>query len=419
MRAVWYDRQGPASEVLQVGEVPDPEPGPGEVRVRVSRSGVNPGDTKKRRGWLGSSMAFPRVIPHSDGAGVIDSAGPGVDPKRVGQRVWIYGAQSYRPFGTAAQFTVVPDSQAIELPGSVSDDLGACLGIPGITAHRAVFGDGPVSDKTILVQGVLGAVGALAAQLARWTGATVIGTVRSRNDLAGYGGGAGQVVALDEPDPAAAIRSHAPAGVDRIIEVAFSDNVDLDAAVAKNETVIAAYATRKERPEIPFRMVMLFNNITIRLLGSDDFSAAARQQAARDLTAAAQDGALSVPIDSPIPLDRTAQAPSPSIMASASSSSRPPARRARSNSARRLPRPLRARPRASTWSSRISRRRAASSPPMVPRSARCSTPGRQAFSSSRTARAAASAGTGSSSVLAGGLGDAEMAQDLGQGPYRR
>ena len=222
MRAVWYDRQGRASEVLQVGEVPDPEPGPGEVRVRVSRSGVNPGDTKKRRGWLGSSMAFPRVIPHSDGAGVIDSAGPGVDPKRVGQRVWLYGAQSYRPFGTAAQFTVVPDSQAIELPGSVSDDLGACLGIPGITAHRAVFGDGPVSDKTILVQGVLGAVGALAAQLARWTGATVIGTVRSRNDLAGYGGGAGQVVALDEPDPAAAIRSHAPAGVDRIIEVAFS-----------------------------------------------------------------------------------------------------------------------------------------------------------------------------------------------------
>ncbi len=305
MRAVWYERQGPASEVLQVGELPAPEAGPGEVRVRISRSGINPGDTKKRRGWLGSEMPFPRVIPHSDGAGVIESVGRGVDPDRVSQRVWVFGAQSYRPFGTAAQLTVVPAQQAIELPDNVCDDVGACLGIPGITAHRAVFADGPVDGLTVLVHGVLGGVGALAAQLARWGGATVIGTVRQRDDLERVTTSA--VVALDEPDPAGAIRAHAPGGVDRIIEVAFSDNVDLDAAVAKNQTIIAAYASRQDRPGFPF-WPMLFANMIVRLLGSDDFPAAAKQQAAADLTAAARDGALSIPVDAPLPLEQAAQA---------------------------------------------------------------------------------------------------------------
>src|SRR4051794_29499506 len=178
MRAVWYDRQGPAREVLEVGEVAAPEPGPGEVRVRLTWSGVNPGDTKKRRGWLGSAMPFPRVIPHSDAAGVIESVGEGVDPRRVGERVWVFGAQSYRPFGTAAQLTVVPSPQAVTLPEGVSEAMGACLGIPGITAHRAVFADGPVAGLAVLVHGVLGGVGSLAAQLAHWGGATVIGTVR-------------------------------------------------------------------------------------------------------------------------------------------------------------------------------------------------------------------------------------------------
>jgi len=307
VRAVWYERQGPAGEVLRVGELPAPEPGPGEVRVRVTYSGVNPGDTKKRRGWLGSAMPFPRVIPHSDGAGVIESAGEGVDPARAGQRVWVFGAQSYRPFGTAAHLTVVPSPQAIGLPDSVSDEVGACLGIPGITAHRAVFADGPVAGLTILVQGVLGGVGAMAAQLAHWGGAIVIGTVRQRGDLAQVNASAvAHAVALDEPDPAGAIRAHAPGGVDRIIEVAFSGNIDLDAAVAKNQTVVAAYATRQDRPGFPF-WPMLFNNVTIRLLGSDDFPAAARQQAAADLTAAARGGALSIPIDV-LPLEQVAEA---------------------------------------------------------------------------------------------------------------
>ena len=308
MRAVWYERQGVAAEVLQIGDVPDPEPGPGEVRVRVRYSGVNPGDTKKRRGWLGSAMPYPRVIPHSDGAGVVDSVGEGVDPSRVGRRVWIYGAQSYRPFGTAAELTVIPAQQAVDLPDEVPDEVGACLGIPGITAHRAVFADGPVSGAVVLVHGMLGGVGSLAAQLSHWAGATVIGTVRRRRDLELIATSAvTNLVALDQPDPAAAVRTFAPGGVDRIIEVSFSDNVDFDAAVARNNTVIAAYATRRDRSDFPF-WPMLFDNMTIRLIGSDDFPAAAKQQAAKDLTAAAHQGALSISIGTPLPLEGTAEA---------------------------------------------------------------------------------------------------------------
>lgn len=308
VRAVWYEKQGPAAEVLQVGDVPAPEPGPGDVRVRVRFSGVNPGDTKKRRGWLGSQMPYPRVIPHSDGAGTVDAVGPGVDPSRIGRRVWLYGAQSYRPFGTAAEFTVVPSDLAVDLPDEVSDEIGACLGIPGVTAHRAVFADGPVSGQTVLVHGVLGGVGALAAQLALWGGAAVVGTVRRSADLDGLDTTlVSETVALDQPDPAAAIAEHAPKGVDRIIEVAFSDNVDLDAAVTKNETIIAAYATREDRPDFPF-WPMLFDNVTIRLLGSDDFPAAAKRQAATDLTTAATQGRLSIPLREPFDLADAAQA---------------------------------------------------------------------------------------------------------------
>src|SRR6516162_4616818 len=206
MIAAWYDRQGPPAQVLQLGELPAAEPGPGEVRVRLTLSGANPGDVKKRQSWLGSPMAFPRIVPHSDGAGVIEAVGPGADPARAGRRVWVYGAQSYRPFGTAAQTTVVPEALAVDLPDAVSDEMGACLGIPGITAHRAVFADGPVSGQTVLVHGVRGAVSSLAAQLARWAGATVIGTMRTDAE-AGQAGArpADHVVSL-QSDPASAIR---------------------------------------------------------------------------------------------------------------------------------------------------------------------------------------------------------------------
>jgi NADPH2:quinone reductase len=308
MAAAWYDRQGPAAEVLQVGELPAPRPSDGEVRVAVSLSGVNPGDTKKREGWRGSPMPYPRVIPHSDAAGIIDAVGTGVDGARIGERVWVFGAQSYRPFGTAAQLTVVPGAQAIALPDLVSDETGAALGIPGITAHRAVFSDGPVTGKVVLVQGVLGAVGSLAAHLAAWGGAAVIGTVRRAADLARVDRSVVRhAVALDQRDPAAAIREYAPSGVDRIVEVALSDNGGLDASVVANDAVIAAYFSRSDRIDLPFSP-LLFANVTLRLLGSDDFSSQAKQKAARDLTAAAAAGALPVRVGAVFPLMEIAAA---------------------------------------------------------------------------------------------------------------
>jgi NADPH2:quinone reductase len=253
-------------------------------------------------------MSYPRVIPHSDATGIIDAVGTGVDDARIGQRVWVFGAQSYRPFGTAAQLTVVPHAQAVALPDLVSDETGAALGIPGITAHRAVFSDGPVTGKTLLVQGVLGAVGSLAAQLATWGGATVIGTVRNAPDLARVDRSVvAHAVALDQRDPAAVIREHAPAGVDRIVEVALSDNGELDTAIVANDAVIATYFSRSERIDLPFSP-LLFANVTLRLLGSDDFSFQAKLQAAHDLTAVAVAGALSVRVGAVFPLTEIAAA---------------------------------------------------------------------------------------------------------------
>ena len=295
MRAAFYERQGPAS-VLKIGDLPLPEPGPGEVRVRITFSGVNPGDIKKRQDWLGHGMSAPRIVPHSDGAGVVDSVGSGVDPRRLGQRVWVYGAQSGRPLGTAAEATVVPSAQAVDLPDGVTDEVGAMLGIPGITAWRAVFADGAVVARTVLVHGVLGAVGSLAAQLARWAGARVVGTVRRAAQRARVPGHvASSVVALDGPDPVAQVRAVAPEGIDRIVEVALSENVEFDAAVVAQGAVIAVYGSPKPRPELPL-WPLLFSNVTLRLLGSDDFPAAAKAEAARGLTWAVADGKLRIDV---------------------------------------------------------------------------------------------------------------------------
>ena len=158
MRAAYYETQGPAREVLKVGTMADPTPGPDELRIRVAASGINPGDIKKRQDAFGYGMPYPRVIPHSDGAGVVDFVGKNVPTDWIGRRVWCYGAQSYRPFGTAAEYTVVPVGKSCRCR-SVSFAQGACLGIPAITAHRCVHVAGPVGRRTVLVQGGAGAVG--------------------------------------------------------------------------------------------------------------------------------------------------------------------------------------------------------------------------------------------------------------------
>ena len=289
MRAAWYEAQGAARDVLVVGEMPDPEPGPSEVRIRVAASGVNPGDVKKRQAAFGLGMPYPRVIPHSDGSGTIDRVGDGVPASRLGERVWCYGAQSYRPFGTAADYVVVPAAQAVPLPDGVAYEQGACLGIPGITAHRCVHVTGPVVGRVVLVQGGAGAVGLCAVQLARRAGARVIATVRSAEDEAvASRAGAHDIVRTDGVPVEEVIdrlRTLAPGGVDHIIEVAFDANIEADAAVLAQDGSVAAYASGDHNPPVPF-WPLVFKNIRVVFLGSDDFPPGAKLAAARDLNAA-------------------------------------------------------------------------------------------------------------------------------------
>jgi len=301
MRAAWYERQGPAREVLTVGEMPDPLPGPGEVRIRVAASGINPGDIKKRQDSFGIGMTYPRDIPHSDAAGRVDKVGDGVPSEWLGRSVWCYGAQSYRPFGTAADFTVVPVERAVPLPGNVTPDQGACLGIPGITAHRAVYVAGPVSGRTVLVQGAAGSVGLCAVQLARRGGAHVIGTVRSSlEEETARNAGAHEVLRNDQ-EFRERVAAAAPDGVDHIVEVAFGANIEADVDLLKMGGSIATYATDNATPKLPF-WKMVFKNIRVFFLGSDDFPVDAKIAAARDLNAALEAGWPGFKIGERLPL---------------------------------------------------------------------------------------------------------------------
>ena len=307
MRAAWYEKQGPAREVLTVGEIPDPHPAAGEVRIRVAASGINPGEIKKRQNAFGYGMAYPRVIPHSDGAGQVDEVGDGVSSEWLGQSVWCYGAQSYRPFGTAAEFTVVPVDQVARLPQGVSMDQGACLGIPGITAHRAVHVAGLLSGRTVLVQGATGAVGLCAVQLARRAGAHAIGSVRSPSEEAtATKAGAHEVVRNDEM-LTANVRALAPKGVDHVIEAAFGANIEADVELLSTGGSIATYATDSETPKIPF-WPMVFKNVRLFFLGSDDFPKDAKMLAAKDLNSAFEAGWSGFEIAERIPLSEIARA---------------------------------------------------------------------------------------------------------------
>jgi NADPH2:quinone reductase len=307
MRAAWYEKQGPASDVLMVGEMADPLPGPGEVRIRVAASGINPGDTKKRGDTFGLGMPYPRVIPHSDGAGTVDKVGEGVSADWIGKQVWCFGAQSYRPFGTAAEFTVIPVAQVAPLPKNVTMEQGACLGIPGITAHRAVHVGGPVSGRTVLVQGAAGSVGLCAVQLARFAGAHVIGSIRSAvEEETARNAGAHQVI-LNDDKFAESVKAIAPEGVDHIVEVAFAANAERDVEVLKIGGSIATYATNNAAAPLPF-WNLVFKNIRIFFLGSDDFPVEAKMEAARDLNAALEAGWAGFAIGERLPLAEIAHA---------------------------------------------------------------------------------------------------------------
>jgi NADPH2:quinone reductase len=307
MRAAWYERQGPAREVLAVGEMPDPIPGEGEVRIRISSSGINPGDIKKRQDTFGYGMTYPRVIPHSDGAGTLDHVGSGVSAEWIGRRVWCYGAQSYRPFGTAAEFTVVPVDHVEALPENVSMDQGSCVGIPGITAHRAVHVAGDLSGRTALIQGAAGSGGLCAVQLARRAGARVIGTVRSPSDEKTARAAGAHEVVLSDRELNAKVKSIAPEGIDHIVEVAFAANVETDIDLLKMGGSIATYATDSATPKIPF-WLMVFKNIRVFFLGSDDFPTEAKVAAAKDLSAALEAGWSGFEIAERVPLSEIARA---------------------------------------------------------------------------------------------------------------
>ena len=295
MKASWYEQQGAANDVLVTGKMDDPVAGLGEVRIRVMASGINPGDVKKRNNSFGVGMPYPRVIPHSDGAGVIDQVGSDVDDRWLGRRVWCYGAQSYRPFGTAAEYTVVPIAQAVPLPDSISFSVGATLGIPAMTAYQTIQVAGALAGKRVLVQGGAGAVGSWAVQLAHQQKARVIAVVRSDADREiAYQAGADEVLLTGE-GLAAQIKHLAPEGVQHIAEVAFAANIELDAQVLAQGGSIASYATDSPNPAIPF-WPLAFANARLFFIGSDDVPASAKSNAAQAINDCLVSGWEGLPI---------------------------------------------------------------------------------------------------------------------------
>jgi NADPH2:quinone reductase len=308
MRAAWYERQGPASEVLQVGQRERPSPGPGEVLVRIYASGVNPSDTYGRSGRQ-APMAFAFVIPHQDGAGVVEAVGEGVAADRVGERVWVYEATWNRQWGTAAEYTVVPAQRAARLPDSVQFSAGACLGIPAMTAHRAVFADGPVQGQTVLVTGGAGAVGSTAVQLAVWGGATVVATVSSDEKAAvARTAGAAHTINYRQQDVNEEIRRLTGGGVQRIVDVDFGGNLEVTLQVINPNGVVASYASRgNDAPPVAFRQLMV-KNVTLHAILVYTMSEGAKSAAMEDINHALEQHALEPVITSQLPLEAIARA---------------------------------------------------------------------------------------------------------------
>lgn len=266
MRAAWYARFGSAQEVLEQGDMPTPDPAPGEVLVRLHATGINPSDVKLRAGARpGAVMAYPRVIPHSDGAGVVEAVGQGVDSARIGQRVWIWNGQWQRAEGTAAEYIALPAHQAVPLPDATSFAEGACLGIPAMTAWYALFSDGPIAGKTVLVTGGAGSVGRYACQMARLGGARVITTVSSAEKAAHST--AEDAVNYRQTDVTEAVLDLTDgAGVDRVVDVDFGANQNSTLSLIKAGGTIASYASAADMtPSLQFYGFM-FKNVTLRML---------------------------------------------------------------------------------------------------------------------------------------------------------
>jgi NADPH2:quinone reductase len=313
MRAIVYADKGD-SDAMELAERPVPEPGPGQVRVKMVRAGVNPTDWKSRAG-VSTRGEFAEVTPGQDGAGTVDALGPGVTGPGAGTRVWLYLGQHGTPHGTAADYCVLDAERAVPLPeslaGDAAFDLGASLGVPAMTAHRALtsgpradrLGPGTMDGLTVLVHGGAGAVGNAAIQLAAWSGATVITTVSSEEKGAlATAAGAHHVVNYRAPDVAGSIRALAPGGVDLIAEVSPAVNNDLDLAVAANGATIAIYANNGG-DVFPVDIRRTFGlNLRYQYLLLYTLDPALLAAAAQDVTSAISTGALRAGTAAGLPL---------------------------------------------------------------------------------------------------------------------
>ena len=310
MLAAFYERTGPAREVLQVAELPTPEPGPGEVRIRLAASGVNPSDVKSRAGLRSSALPFPRIVPHSDGAGTIDAVGAGVPAARRGERVWTWNGAWRRPFGTAAEYIVLPAGQAVALPEGIPYEAGACLGIPALTALHAVCMDGGVAGKTVLITGGAGAVGHYAIQMARLLGArTIIATVsNAAKAQVALQAGADETIDYRNEDVAARVAqlTHNE-GVDRVIEVDFAANVTAALNAVKAEGDIVVYGSGKADIAVPFFPAIL-KNLRVRFMMVYVLTPKDRAAALDVLGGWLRDGKLAHQIAERLPLAQIAQA---------------------------------------------------------------------------------------------------------------
>ena len=266
MHAAYYEQNGPAQQVLQLGEVATPRPGPGEVRVKLATSGVNPSDVKARSGAT-RKIGYPRVIPHSDGAGEIDMVGEGVSAARIGERVWLWNAQWLRAFGTCAECVALASEQAVLLPASTSFEAGACLGIPAMTAYHAVAVSGAGPGDTVLIAGGAGGVGHYAVQFAKAAGATVIATISSpeKADLAHAAGADHAINYKNENVGERVMAITEKKGVDAIIELDFAANAKLIPGVLRPRGQVVIYGTGPLTPEVP-QMFLLRNAITLKYI---------------------------------------------------------------------------------------------------------------------------------------------------------
>jgi NADPH2:quinone reductase len=309
MKAAWFDKFGEAKDVLKYGEFNTPEPQEGEVLVRMYSSGINPSDTKKRGGSSATLLDDGPVIPHSDGAGIIEAVGTGISASRLGERAWVYNGQYGRQHGTAAEYITLDSKQAIWMPESTSFEEGACMGIPAMTAHRCVTADGSVNGQTILITGGAGRVGNYAIQWAKHLGASVIATAGSE-DSKTQCLIAGADLVTDHPGKefTESIKDFTNGeGVDRVVEGEFGGNLNNVLDILKTNGVIATYASMTQpSPEIPFYR-MMFMDTTIRLVLVYVMPQNAKDKAAKDITEFLKNGKLKHRIAHNLPLSKIAE----------------------------------------------------------------------------------------------------------------